>query len=98
MCVLACESTKTGSICRTKLLAAVVVGSETVAVSSDGPFGSSGVARTTCSKACAPSAHSRIVQSALPVGPHAPQEAHHLTVIWPPSVVGLSTYQIQLGS
>src|SRR5437773_8626092 len=101
MCVLTWSSTKTGSTCRTNLVLAVTVGTETVVWSSCGMFGRSGVTLgTRCSNTITPSAHRRIFQSAFKPAAvvHALQAAHHLIVMSPLSVVGESRFQIQLGS
>src|SRR5258706_11307833 len=101
MWVLTWSSTKTGSTCRTNLVLAVIVGTETVVWSSCGTFGRSGVTPTTrCSNTFTPSAHRRIFQSAFKPAAvvQALHAAHHLIVMSPFSVVGASSFQIQLGS
>src|SRR5919201_1962085 len=107
MCVFSCVSTKTGSIWRTSVLVIVgtVAGIATVAVSSSAVSGVDGVARTrtlTFAVVSAPvvlSTNRRMNQSALPVGPQAPHEAHQRTVIVVLAIeVGAETFQIQFGS
>src|SRR5437868_6593555 len=104
MCVLFCVSMKTGSMWRTMLVFAVTASPfarnrKTVVESSFGTFGVSGVALTRCSKYFVPSAQILMIQSAgSVVPPHAPHDAHHCTVIGPPSRVGPARFQIQFGS
>src|SRR5437667_6897140 len=101
MWVFSCVSAKTGSMCRTTVLVGVrVIGVllastiGTTAVSSSAVSGVDGVALTrkvTLAVVRAPvvlSMKIRMVQSALPVGPHAPQDAQNLTVIVPAIVSG----------